>query len=579
MCLSRRSIRPLSVGAILSEPSARVLVVVSLVWLLGILAPVSWGAEPCADACQLGSVSGDASCRLWNTRTHRWVEPIEDGVGQLHNRARVYLPWLRERMMPAGGVMATVFTDTTFETVSSYGGERDPAIWTGAYLAAEAFRLMTTGSADAEAQIERTLRVLHRWWNLPGDPGYLARYAAPADSDPAILATLPADDDEVHLGTRYEGELWNWRGNVSRDQYQGVVLGYALAYDAITDPGLRELIRADLVEFAEQLMRRERRRVAIVINGRRQELELELENVLYLEREMVDGLPTLEIDLSSGEVRGRGILVFWPTPSRYIRQIPGLGWLPEIKLPTQAIQLAAAFRAALHVSANVPSYAARRDALAAYYDRNFADWMGLAADWRMRQDCGDAYHGINIAFMPAYLWARLESDPVRQAEIRRDVIQARLWPSVADDKNVFFAFMYASQAPEGADLSAILQEQVEQLEGFPVAPNQAVPVDLRGIYPEDPDCPDQSAIAINVSQRVPASFIWQDKPFEWYSPGLETRVFGGVDYLLAYWLGRYYGFIQDDAPGTCLVFEPPQSADEIINLLLPSRGGWRAILR
>lgn len=519
-------------------------------------------ANSCADACLFDATSGAARCQLWDTSTQSWIDPTDIGPDQLHNRARLYLPWLRERMMPAGGVMATVFTDTSLETVSSYGGERDPAIWTGAYLGAEALRLMATGSSDARAQVIETTQVLHRWWNIPGDPGYLARFAAPSDSDPAILATLPADDDEVHIGTRYGEQTWNWRGDVSRDQYQGVLLGYTLAYDAIGDPSLRELIRGDLVEFAEQLMRREEREVAIIINGRRRVVELELENVLYLESEMRDGMPTLEIDIGTGDVRGYGILVFWPRPSEYIRQIPGFGWVPEVKLSTQAIQLAAAFRAALHVSNDAPEYAARHAALADYYEQNFADWFDLASDWKRRNDCGDAYHGINIAFMPAYTWARLESDVLRRAQIRRDVLQGRLWPAVAEDKNVFFAFLYASQAPLGTPLEAMLEFHVSQLAGFRTPPNQAVPVDVRGLYPEDPECPGQSSIALDVSQRVPASFIWQDKPFDWYDPGFERRVFGGVDYLLAYWLGRYYGFIEDDAPGTCLAYStaPPFAA-------------------
>jgi hypothetical protein len=222
---------------------------------------------------------------------------------------------------------------------------------------------MSTGAPNAKAQLVKTLRTLHRWWNLPGDAGYLARFAAPADSDRRILAALPPEEDEVHTGTLFEGKLWSWRGNVSRDQYQGVLLGYSLAYEATTDAELRELIRADVVEFAERLMQREKRKVAIIINGQRFEVELELENAVYLQSEMVAGLPTLEIDLGTGEVLGRGILVFWPRPTDYLRQIPGLGWLPEIELPSQAIQLAAAFRVALQVSATAPDYSGRFSAL------------------------------------------------------------------------------------------------------------------------------------------------------------------------------------------------------------------------
>ena len=527
-------------------------------------------AQPslCADACLLGAERGEASCQLWDADAQAWLfEPINDGPGHLHNRARVYLPWLREQMMPAGGVMGTVFTDTSFQTAQGYSGERDPAIWTGAYLAAEALRFMSTGAPDAQSQLAETVQTLHRWWNLPGDRGYLARFAAPADSDPVVLSALPENDPEVHLNEPYEGELWHWRGNVSRDQYQGVILGYTLAYDATTDPVLRELIRADLVAFAEQLMQRERRKVNIRTKNTRNDVTLELENVVYLESEMQQGRPTLEIDLESGEVTGHGILVFWPRPTDYVRQIRGFGWVPEVRLPSQAIQLAAAFQAALHVSAGVAGYEDRHQALANYYERQVGDWLDLASGWENTNDCGASYHGLNIAFMPAFTWARLEPNATRRAQIQRDVLQARLWQAVAEHKNSFFAFLYAAQAPEGTELGAIIDVHLEQLAQFPTAPNQDLPVDLRGLYPEDPQCPGQSSIAVDVGQRPAASFLWERQPWKLQHNGFEQRLFGGVDYLLAYWLGRHYGFIEDDAPETCLAFTsaPPGAATAAIS--------------
>jgi hypothetical protein len=510
-------------------------------------------AAGCADACQLGAAFDNASCQLWDTRNRVWIDDIDDGEGQLHNRARVYLPWLRELMLPAGGVMSPVFTDATYRTVGLYTGRRDAAIWTGAYLAAEALRYLATQAPDAQAQMASTLQVLHRWWNIPGDPGNLARFAAPADSPPEILATLPASDDEVHQ-TVYEGEDWTWRGAVSRDQYQGVMLGYSLAYDALTDPTLRAVIRADVVEFAEQLMRRERREVALIINGQRTEVKLELENVIYSASDMPDGIPTVEVDLGSQEVEGQGLLVFWPNPALYLRQIPGLGWLPDVKLRSQAIQLAAIFRVALQVTEGVPGYEQRYQALSTYYDQHYNEWLDMADGWENTNDCGDSYHGLNIAFMPAFNWARLESDPERRELVRRGVLHDRLWPAVADHKNPFFAYIYASQAPAGIDVSGIVAPHTAQLSGFPSAPNEAVAVDLRGIYPEDSACPGQSSIAIDVSQRVPATFLWQHQPWKLHDPGVPHRLFGGVDYLLAYWMGRYFGFIADDSPETCLAY-------------------------
>jgi hypothetical protein len=408
----------------------------------------------------------------------------------------------------------------------------------------------------------KTLQVLHRLWNISGDQGNLARFAAPADSAPTILATLPPDDDEVHRSQPYEGETWHWRGNVSRDQYQGVLLGYSLAYEASRDEAHRELIRKDVVALAEQLMKRERRKVAIVINGSRSELSVDLENVVYSTSDMVDGMPTVNIDLTTQEVEGRGILVFWPKPTEFLRQIPGLWWLPTVELPSQAIQLAAIFRVALQVTEGVPQYAQRRQALADYYNDNYGEWLDIASTWENTNDCGDSYHGLNIAFMPMFNWVRLEPehDPVRRREqIYRDVLNGRLWPAVATHKNVFFAFIHASQAPASAAVDTIIATQAQQLAGFPPPPNKSVPIDLRGVYPASSSCPGLSSVAIDVRQRAPATFLWERQPWKLQDPGVPNRLYGGVDYLLAYWMGRYYGFIEDDAPGTCLSYRPTEA--------------------
>ncbi|MBB1076132.1 hypothetical protein HUU62_17130 [Rhodoferax sp. 4810] len=450
--------------------------------------------------------------------------------------------------------MSATFTDDNYTKINYYGGERDAAIWTGAYLAAESFRYLATGAPDALIQVNETARVLHRWWTLPGDPGYLARYAAPSSSPPEIKAALSDNDSEVVHKTLQDGIFWDWRGNVSRDQYQGVLLGMALAYEATNDLAVRELIRADIVTFAEQLMRHESRQVNLVIDGETHVINLELENVVYSTIAMPSGIPTLTIDTRSGDgdVNGAGILVFWPNPSEYLRQLPDLGWMPDILLATQALQLGAAFSLALHVTNDVPEYAARRSAINNYYTAHVDTWLDIAKRWSDTSPCGDAYHGLNISFTPAFIWLRTETDATRHHYLRDKVLIERLWPAVQSDNNVWFAFIYASQAPEVSENNNVVTNHVNQLAGFPSAPNRAVAVDVSDEYWENPFCSDLALSAIDVSERVPATFIWERQPWKREDPGVPYRLYGGVDYLLAYWMGRYYGYIDDDAPNTCL---------------------------
>jgi hypothetical protein len=60
--------------------------------------------------------------------------------------------------------------------------------------------------------------------------------------------------------------------------------------------------------------------------------------------------------------------------------------------------------------------------------------------------------------------------------------------------------------------------------------------------------------AVDVGERCTADFIWQSKPWELYCEGDPHVVYPGVDFLVAYWMGRRHGFLADDAPGRCLAW-------------------------
>jgi hypothetical protein len=97
-----------------------------------------------------------------------------------------------------------------------------------------------------------------------------------------------------------------------------------------------------------------------------------------------------------------------------------------------------------------------------------------------------------------------------------------------------------------------------QLAQFPPAPRVHHPVDLRNDarYPHDPICPDHviHTSAVDVGDRIVSDFIWQRGPWDLFDPGDPARSEPGVDYLVAYWMGRHHGFISDDTPGRCLAF-------------------------
>jgi hypothetical protein len=64
-------------------------------------------------------------------------------------------------------------------------------------------------------------------------------------------------------------------------------------------------------------------------------------------------------------------------------------------------------------------------------------------------------------------------------------------------------------------------------------------VDLRSQYPA---CGENRACApIPVEQRPNTDFLWQRSPLLLYGGGDGTVETAGIDYILPYWMARYYG--------------------------------------
>jgi hypothetical protein len=223
-------------------------------------------------------------------------------------------------------------------------------------------------------------------------------------------------------------------------------------------------------------------------------------------------------------------------------------------LRSQAVQLGSMFRVALQVTAGVPAYASRRAAIEAHYNSYITEWADAADGWENNNYCGDGYHGINTAFLPLWNWIRLE-DGWDKEYLQINVLQSQFWPEVEDHKNVLFAFINTSQAHASVNVPPIINSHLAQLELFPTAPNDAPPVDNTWEYTENPLCSGLSSVAIDVDDRVPRMFMWEKNPWKLVDAGIPNYLHTGVDYLIAYWMARYYGYLADDAVNKCLKFD------------------------
>lgn len=160
--------------------------------------------------------------------------------------------------LPHGTIVDPVFAsgdpaDPGYTQVVAYSRAGDAAIWTGHYLAAEAFRWKVTGDTEALANARGALAGIRGLVEVTGD-GLLARFALPVTS-PWVE---PITAEEAKHG-RHEGTIGGvphyWFDNTSRDQYSGVFFGLAVAYDMIDHPGVRAEIRVVVRRMLDYLLR------------------------------------------------------------------------------------------------------------------------------------------------------------------------------------------------------------------------------------------------------------------------------------------------------------------------------------
>lgn len=514
------------------------------------------GIGSCNDECNWLDARSDpdAACHLYDAITRRWLS-LDAASDTMHHRARRYAWYLRRYMLPAGGVANADFASTDYDTVVGYDGTGDSAIWTGTYLAAEALRALATGAPDALAAVSRTVRTLHTWFTISGDPGYLARYAIRDDGDPRALAAFDLAGREVHRVDGPDGHSWYWRGHISRDQYQGVLLGYSLAYQALAghDEEARALIREDVVTLVEQLMLVRDVTAAITVDGITGPLPIQLTYTVLTDDETDGHDIEIVIDTANFESASLwGFQEFMPNVAVLLRQILGDGLVPDIPRAGSAIMLASFFNVALQVTDSVTDYAPRRQAIESFYLAHVEDWLDIAAQWQVLNECGASYYGIHIAFEPMYNLARLELDPDRMLRVRDEVLRDRMWSTVQTHKNVLFAFIQAASSLHSSEVPGMVADHLDQLALFPSPPRAHTARDLSALYPADGACPGLSTEATDVNHRIPEDYLWQRNPWKLSTYDWPTRVYPGVDYLIAYWLGRYHGFVPDDSPHQCL---------------------------
>lgn len=370
---------------------------------------------------------------------------------------------LQARHLPFGAVLDP-FLDSQ-GNVTGYTRCGDSAIWSGHYLAAEAFRYKVTGSPEARNNVNSALAGI---WELVGVTGndLLARCYIPRGSPYAAGILREEAANGSYEGTCQGGPCF-WIGNTSRDQYIGVFFGLGAAYQLIEDQGVRNVV-SNLV-------------------------------TRMLRRLIDDGWA---VRMPDGSIS----TVFWT------RADQKLGLLIVGRMVNGREFGGAYSRARLWEAATsgIPVAVETLDPHGSYFKFN----LNMLTYYHLiRLETSGFYRNF---YSDAYNLMRRTVDGHGNAHFNM-IDRALRGPDAARD----------------AETRALLDAWLRR-------PRTDERVDLRGKYRS---CGGEMTACepIPVENRVRTDFLWQRSPFQLVGGGIGNIEGAGIDYILPYWMARYYG--------------------------------------
>jgi len=434
---------------------------------------------------------------LFITASFAWAEVDPD----LLAKAQAYDQGVRDGHVPEyGGIVQVVYETTDLLNVMFYKGQGDSTMWTATYGAGQAFRYAVTGEEEARQNAIAVVQTLHDHMRVTQTTGYIGRYVGPVADQRFWLDVFQLDE------FRYGTGVWTgtfYLSNSSSDQYVGFFHGLSIIYDLVDDAPTRQLIREMIQEVIDKLADHR----WLILNE--------------------EGLPTTAAPGIDGGER-------------------------------MALALIAA-----HVI-DTPEYWQ-------LYEEVFEEGRALLpiksiAFWNRYTE----YFAMNLKHQNHYNLFRLDPDDERVA-FYFDNYMKRIHPHVAGMHQTYFDYIYligCERLGICEDSYAIMEDGVEQLHLFQQPPNTDIHI-TPGSPPGGIDPVSQRLVEIaaglpewlleltglefelqakggyDVAHRCRQEFIWQRSPHQMTCAGFwPTHVMPGLDYLLAYWMGRYYGYLE-----------------------------------
>jgi hypothetical protein len=445
------------------------------------------------------------------------ADPATVTAGDLYDRA-VFAEENYQAYHSVNGIIwKGIFEDTEDEHPSLYGTGGDSAIFTGFYLAAAVYRFLITGEEADLDIVFQTIRGLHILTHASGTPGVILRCAFPADQTEKWRYP-DAWRSRIEAGFVYESP-----DNISdigdpSDYYPAFIFYTRATKDQLT--GILYGLGVALAELDPD--------------------EYKGNNNLYLKAQAVRSASRKIIDALWTRLEESRFVIKDHHNKTGSTAILVTGLLK--------VQLLAVYRKALEEFAEPDDDERLRieklysnEFKAAFFlnDGNFSSLFN-------RSSLTGSYYSNNLRFARSFTVHLLEEDADRKEKVV-EYMKKHVWQYVNDHRNTHFIFLYSTASSDESKL----KDGVLGLQELSLRPlrNWSSPLYDQNFYPPPLILlyGDVSDFVVPVHLRAPTGyFIWQKDPYKTGDSELETegkKEATGLDFILPYWMGRYYGFL------------------------------------
>jgi hypothetical protein len=138
-------------------------------------------------------------------------------------------------------------------TVDQPGNVIHAGVWTGRYLAGVGYQFAVTREPQVRQHGGEILRALRLLQEVTGKPGLLARGYVKGHGPVEGWERNGQDSPQWHQGQGRFSD-YRWHGDVSVDNFNAVLYGYAVYYDLAADQAQREFIARDVDRLMTHLL-------------------------------------------------------------------------------------------------------------------------------------------------------------------------------------------------------------------------------------------------------------------------------------------------------------------------------------